>query len=362
MHSTQVASGFRLGINALQNWQPARVEAERGCKYFLLMNAFQEAGDLKRDFPNAVVMARRFFTPGVFPNVDQVIAGLEGANHGPLVYIGINEGDQIGQSGDAIKRRAELDVAVARRIKQINPGAIYAAGTFSMGTPDFTTDETNRLIREYYAPHYNSGLIAFDMHLYSPNMAHIDKPAEHIWFERRWEFLFTRCGFDPTVRAIYSSELGLDEGGVGGFPAHGASADYFRDYCRKIVAVQNAALVVNGKSYASPMVGGAIFQLGGNGDTRWQGYDLNGYLPQLREFYTQAPLPTLTPTPTKTPTATPTPLPTATPRPQENPVPTLPPSPTPTATNTVTPTATATPRGLWRKRFLPLVRKAPRRR
>jgi hypothetical protein len=351
---------FQLGINALQNWQPARAEAERGCSFFLLMNAFQEAGDLKRDFPNATVMARRYFLPGVFPSVDQVIAGLEGANHGPLMYIALNEGDQIGQAIDDIKRRAELDVAVARRIKQINPGAIYAAGTFSMGAPDFTSDEICRVIRENYAPSYNSGLLAFDMHLYSPNMAHIDTPASHIWFERRWEFLFSKCGFDPNVRAIYSSELGLDEGGVGGFKAHGASAQYFSDYCRKLIDVQNKPLSFNGKSYPSPMRGGAIFQLSGNGDTRWDGYDLTGYLPQLRPFYAQAPEATSTPAPTATPTATRTPTPTATPTrtptPGENIVPTLT-VPTSSATLPPTPRPTATPRGLWRKLFLPLIRK-----
>jgi hypothetical protein len=358
---------FQLGINALQNWQPARAEAERGCKYFLLMNAFQEAGDLKRDFPQATVMVRRFFTHGVFPSVDQVIAGLEGANHGPLIYTALNEGDQIGQAADDIKRRAELDVAVARRIKQINPAATFAAGTFSMGTPDFTSDAVCNALREHYAPHYNSGLVAFDMHLYSPNMSHIDKPAEYIWFERRWEFLFTKCGFDPNVRAIYSSELGLDEGGVGGFKSHAASAQYFSDYCRKLIDAQNKPLSVGGRSYPSPMRGGAIFQLSGNGDTRWDGYDITGYLPQLRPYYNQTPAATQTPTPTVTRTATPT----LTPTPAENalatleiptatPTPTLTPTATLTPTPTRTPRPTATPRGLWRKLFMPLIRKRGR--
>jgi hypothetical protein len=356
---------FQLGINALQNWQPARAEAERGCKFFLLMNAFQEAGDLKRDFPQATVMARRFFLHGVFPNVDQVIAGLEGANHGPLLYIALNEGDQIGQAADDIKRRAELDVAVARRIKQINPSATFAAATFSMGSPDFTSDAVCNAIREHYAPHYNSGLLAFDMHLYSPNMAHIDKPAEHIWFERRWEFLFSKCGFDPTIRSIYSSELGLDEGGVGGFKAHAASAQYFSDYCRKLIDIQNRPLVVNGRSYPSPMRGGAIFQLSGNGDVRWDGYDIAGYLPQLRPYYNQSPAATPTPTETLTPTVTRTATPTITPTPGKNALPTLAiPTATPTATATPTPTRTprptATPRGLWRKLFMPLIRKRGR--
>ncbi len=279
------ARSFLLGLNTLGNHNLARQEAERGCKYFLMMNGFQEAGNLKRDFPDAIVMARRFFDHGWMPSVDQVMNGLEGARHGALVYTALNEADQAGQGGDDLRKRARLDIEVARRIKQVNPGAVFAAGTFSMGTPDFTSEETCRIIREEYAPHYNSGLIALDMHLYSPNPDHISKPAEHIWYERRWEYLFTKCGFDPNVRAIYCSETGLDEGGVGGFSAHGSTQDYVRDWARKFVTLQNAPLTVGGKAYASPILGGAIFQLGGNGDRRWEGYNVSGYLPALREFY-----------------------------------------------------------------------------
>lgn len=33
------------------------------------------------------------------------------------------------------------------------------------------------------------------------------------------------------------------------------------------------------------LAGGAIFQLGGNQDPRWDGYDITDYLPALRESY-----------------------------------------------------------------------------
>ncbi len=278
------AGAYMLGLNTLTNGGLARQEAERGCRYFLCMNDFAGASALKRAFPDAIVMARRFFDHGWMPNADQVMNGLEGATDKNLIYIGLNEADQLGQDGDALRRRAQLDLEVARRIRQ-GSGAIYAAGTFSMGCPDFTNPETCQIIREIYAPAYNAGLIAIDMHLYSPNSQHINQPSEWQWFERRWEFLFTRCGFDPRVRAIYCSETGLDEGGVGGFKAHGTSHEQFRDWCEKYSALQNAPLILDGVKYPSPVIGGAIFQLGGNADPKWDGYDVMNYLPTLRNFY-----------------------------------------------------------------------------
>lgn len=282
---TPVTPDFALGYHVMSNTNLAREEAGHGCKYFMVMDDFGGAGDLKRTHPGATVMVRRYFPQSFFLSPDQVIQGLEGAQHGALVYTGFNEADQGGQDGEELRTRARIDIAVARKIKERNPGATYAVGSFSMGTPDFTNPDTCRIIREEYAPHYNSGLIAIDMHLYSPNPGHIDKPAEWPWFERRWEFLFTKCGFDPRVRAVYCSENGLDQGGIGGFPAHGLSPDQVVDHCRKLINAQTAPLIVSGVSYPSPIRGAALFQLGGNGDKKWAGYDVNYSRAALRQLY-----------------------------------------------------------------------------
>jgi hypothetical protein len=276
------AGDFRLGLNVLSNVGPAMEEARRGCTFFLVMDSFMGATQIKQAYPKATVIVRRWWQSR--PTVEQCIAGLEGASSPGLIYTGTNEADVMGQSGQGLIDRAKFDVEVARRVRQIS-GATYAAGTFSVGCPDFNNEADCKIIREIYAPAYNSGLIALDMHLYSPTMAHVYKPDDHIWYERRWEFLFTKCGFDPAVRAIYCSECGVDEGGVGGFSAHGASDQAVADWCKAYIALQSAPLVIGGKSYASPIRGGAIFQLGGNGDQRWAGYDVTKYLPVLRKFY-----------------------------------------------------------------------------
>jgi hypothetical protein len=272
----------KLGVHTMTNGRGAE-EVERGCSFVMCLNNFDVAEEIKRKHPDVVVMVRRYWANSV-PSIDDALRGLNGAANPGFIYTGLNEADALGQDGNDLRRRATFDVELARRVTQAS-GATYAAGTFSTGTPDFTNQETCDILRELYAPHYNSGLLKMDMHLYSPTMEHIDNEAETIWFERRWEFLFTRCGFDPAVRGIYCSEAGVDEFGRGGFPGHAASQQDFHHWCEKFMALQQKPLVVNGVSHPSPFVGAAIFQLGGNGDPRWDPYEISNYLPVLRGFY-----------------------------------------------------------------------------
>jgi hypothetical protein len=244
------------------------------------MNNFTGAAQLKQAYPDAVVMVRRYWPQNFYLTAEQVINGLEGGSNPNLIYTIFNEADQGGQDGDALRQRASVELEVARILKQ-RYGSTVAVGSFSMGCPDFTSPETVRIFQEMYAPAYNSGLIAIDMHLYSPNPQHIDRMDEWRWFERRWEWLFTRCGFDPTIRAVYCGECGLDQGGVGGFKAHGFTGAEVVNYCNKLIALQNRQLVVGGKPYPSPIVGGALFCLGDNGSGRWNGYRVDEYLEDL---------------------------------------------------------------------------------
>jgi hypothetical protein len=273
---------FELGVHSLTNGR-AVDEANYGCKYVMMMNNLVAASQVKIAHPDTIVMVRYYFGSNV-PTVDTAIAALGGAKNPGLVYTGLNESDALGQDGDALRQRAAFDIAMAKAIKQIS-GATYAAGTFSMGCPDFTSQTTCDIIRELYAPYYNNGLMKFDMHLYSPTMLHIYDDSALIWYERRWEYLFTKCGFDPTVKGIYCSETGVDEGGRGGFAGHSANQADFNRWCQRFIDVQKKALVINGASYNSPVMGGALFQLGGNGDSRWDAYDISGYVSTLRTLY-----------------------------------------------------------------------------
>lgn len=283
VHAPQVGGNQlpRLGLHTLGNGGLAREEADNGCKFFCMMDSFSDASQLVAKHPDAIVMARRYVGTKI-PSTDDMIGQLEGASNRALVYIGLNEADPAGAESSNIPARAGFDKALATRIKQVS-GATYVGGTFSMGTPDFTSNDVCLLMKEHYAPLYNNGLMAFDMHNYSPKIEHIDRDDDLIWYERRYEFLFTHCGFDPRIRAIYSSETGVDEGGVGGIPAHNYTSAQFEHWCNRWIEIHSRPIIVNGVSYPSPYVGGAIFQYGSY--SGWWGYDVKNYMNVLRKFY-----------------------------------------------------------------------------
>ncbi len=278
-----VTRGFRTGVNAKTNFHLTRQAFQDGCRYAMIIDDFAFASDLARDYPDATVMARRYLPNGrALTSVQQGLDALEGANDGQLVYTLFNEGD----SERSIKETAKLEIDLARAIKA-HSGARFAAGTHAMGNPDFTNPSVCAEIRAAYADAYNAGVIGFDMHLYSPNMLHIWQDDGLIWYERRWEFLFTKCGFNPRVRAIYCGETGVDQGGVGGFPDHGATGADVSRWVLRNAEVQQRPVVVDGIAYPSPAIGCALFQLGDRSTEPggWAGYNVEGYLPELRRIW-----------------------------------------------------------------------------
>ena len=278
----RVEGKVRLGLHVMSNVGHAINEAGQGCKFFMVMDNNLGAHQLKMAFPDAVVMVRRYLRNRL--SAEDMVRALEVYPESRLVYTGHNEQDVIGSGVNEIRERAEFDVAVAQRIKAIAPNAKYAGGTWSMGEPNIVDAGICKALQDYYAPHFNSGLLDLDQHSYSTTFALNQTEAD--WLVRRWEFYFTKCGFDPNRgQSIYMSETGADDGHQNGFKGQGASGDQFEAWCRRYYEVNKKDLIVGGRSYPSPVVGGAIFQLGGNGDPQWQRFEMSGYLPQIRKYY-----------------------------------------------------------------------------
>ena len=295
-----------LGFNVLNRHEEVALPlAKKGCRYFNVLDNVGFASHLKDLYPDAVVSVRRYWNHAL-PNVDGYLAAMDGCRDKRLIYLGPNEADEAGQDYVGITRRFEWEKGIAQKLHEM--GCVYAGGGFSMGTPDFTDREICGLIKSTYAPLYNAGVMSWNHHLYSPNMlfgqagtvrgmqgimaGKVGKggymatwanmavrgvsPIAPIWFETRWRFLFSNCGFDVASKSgIYCDETGVDEGGVGGFPAHGATNADVRRWSEFWLGAQ--AQPVDGKP--SPMVGGAVFQVGNRED--WRGYNVEAYADAL---------------------------------------------------------------------------------
>lgn len=252
---------IRLGVNVINgSGDVARRALAAGHTAVSIIDNFQLAADLAND-TSITVMARRWVRSMPAPDPDTIF---EGAASPHVVYLTpLNECDVICYgSPEEIARRAAYDREMWAKMKA--RGRKYAGGGFSMGTPDYTRPDICEAMRTHYRPLYNDGM-AINYHLYSPTPNHVMDE----WYEGRWRFLFTHCGFDPNpnLAGIYCDETGLDEGGVGGFPAHGMSATQIGAWCRRFLAYSQDG------DYAGLLRAAVLFQAGNVTD--WRGYNID---------------------------------------------------------------------------------------
>jgi hypothetical protein len=221
-------------------------------------------------FPNVVVMFRRFWPHGFRPTAEQIADAMP--RHPRIRYCLHNEWDNYPNDPVAIAARADVEIQAAQIMRSRGGYGLALAGGWSHGTPDMWSNDIASVFRTKYAPHYNTGLIGMDWHLYSPGLSHVMDQ----WYEGRWRRVFDDdIGFYPGIRAIYCSETGVDvPGGPGGFPAVGATQQEFLDWCKRWLAYQSQP--VRGKP--SPLVASVIFQHGGNGDPQWNRFDIGPYM------------------------------------------------------------------------------------
>lgn len=229
-------------------------------------------------------------------------------NNGDYRYLlGINESDiqGFGQSPSEIRARAAWDKRRVDVLRRVAPNAKICIGGWAHGCPDFTNADVVTAIRETYAPLYNSQDPAnpdvfFNLHNYTKSIVSEGAGGAKAtpsnwygsaWFERRADFLFTLCGFNPAIRAIVSDETG-GELGAGSFNWAGYTDEQFAFWASYYLQKMVAPIVVNGVSYPSPYHASTIFQgadfVSGPAG-HWGGYALiDGYMSVLSQFYSGA--------------------------------------------------------------------------
>ena len=217
-----------LGINVIGQGGIAKELSSLGCKAFVIVDDPGACAAIKLAHPDAVVVNRRWSNDQL--TGDQQYAKF-GSIGGGVINECFNEADGSHSYGsvEQITTRINYELDWYRHVKAA--GHVAALGCFSTGTPDFNNPAICEQMKRYAALYNSDPNVYFSMHNYSPNMQHIYDNSALIWYETRFKFLFEKCGFNPSLRKIIMTETGVDEGGVGGFPAHSASAQQFSNWC-----------------------------------------------------------------------------------------------------------------------------------
>ena len=265
-----------LGGNMIGNARDLEQAYGYGLRCFTALSQQQALIDFKRRHPDAICMHREYIAD--WKLTGQQVADRIGGGPNGLIYLCYNEEDEFGVGDEAAltaRVNYELDFARAMRAK----GAACAVGTWSVGCPDITKDWVCNQLKRLAVVYNADPGVYVDMHLYSPNRQHIYGDSDLQWYESRWRYLFTKCGFDPKAGAkVVCSETGLDEGGIGGFMAHGENVDDFAMWCNRWQQIQGQPIVTVDGAFPSPFLGASIFGCTNGMDSHWAGYDVYGYL------------------------------------------------------------------------------------
>jgi hypothetical protein len=264
-----------IGVNVIGNHRIAFDYAAQGCRYFQVLDNFPVAAQLARQYPDAVVVHRHYVS-GPWGGAGLAAHMLAGELHPNCIYETLNESDNGQGYGNAKELNDRLDAELSAAAIVRQRGYRVSLGAYSMGTPDFWNDELADIFRRRVAGLYNNDPgIYIGFHLYTRKIGQ----DFDVWYARRWAQLFSRCGFDPKLRKVLCSETGVDEGGVGGFPAHGYTGAQFSQWCRDWLACQAQESL----GWPTQILGGALFQSGNDND--WAGYRVDQYMPLMQEFW-----------------------------------------------------------------------------
>jgi hypothetical protein len=292
-----------LGACVLWHPKAAQEALSRGCKWFTVVNNPVLARDLAGR--GAQVLVRHIWGTSV-PSVEAYFEKMGELIPG-AIYLGLNENEALHDTPADIRKRADFDVKIAQEVQKRSGGrSIYAGGGFAMNRPDFEHPAVCEAIEDGYAEAYNSKLMLLDLHCYLPAITGdkaIDGLAGKNQYLRYWEHLFHRCGFDPKVRGLLCSETGIDLNGAGFIQNRVSNAD-FSTWAKTWTEVQMATLTIDNKrdalvrsgkvmpsrfsgGYASPLLGGALFQLSPPEAGEWREHNLYLYLNELAALWKQ---------------------------------------------------------------------------
>jgi len=293
---------YQIGVHVIGNMGAADAAIAAGSKVIFAMHEHLGIHQRALANPGITFIYRGWIPGGQRPTPSDMLAKLQVGRDNPpnLWYVGSNENDHFGDDPEALKGRVLWDGEMFKRLRDIRGDIRYFAGSWGHGCPGRIEDPNGPVTAALmgYSDLWNQGM-GIDLHAYTKGKRFQDDPPgnalihDPIWFEDRAQFWFRNGILDPRKGGGFiNGETGV-EAGAGGYQWAGYSSAQFARHIRTLRALGRADMVIPSGPYKgtwpSVNIAGAIFQMGDSnfGNGGWGGYNVEGYLPELRTFWAE---------------------------------------------------------------------------
>jgi hypothetical protein len=270
---------YQLGVNVLQFTDYGLQALKDGCRFVLFMDNGGGALQAAIDYPDAIIMYRRYHSSKLSPEAMFNILDIDWSRvTGNFIITLSNESDTWNPNN--LPEYFAWFKEVAKLIWARNPNAILAFGSWGHGNPNWVDRAVADYFRDTVAPWLNANArrVVLDLHMYTKGKRRSTHPVpespmfDMVWFETRHQFAYQN-GLSKSVRHV-GGEGGV-EAAHGGFTWAGYTTQQFKEW---------AFDVVNGERECDPPpLGVALYHLGDH--VGWRGYWLQPYYGALREFW-----------------------------------------------------------------------------
>lgn len=293
---------YRIGVHVIGNMRSAEQALAAGAPVIFGMHDHLKFHQLALANPRVTFIYRGYIPAGARPSPRDVFNLLQVGRDNPpnLWYVGLNENDQFGDDPEALRGRVLWDKDLFHMLKDVRSDIRYFGLSLGHGCPGGLEDLNGPVTAALmgYAALWNEGM-GIDLHNYEKGKRYPDDPPgdalihDPIWYPKRGDFWFKNGILDPRKGGGFiHGETGV-EAGHGGYQWAGYNQQQFGRSIRTLSGFGRQQIVVDSGPYKgtwpSVDVAGAIFQMG-NTDTGlggWAGYNVEGFLPELRAFWAE---------------------------------------------------------------------------
>lgn len=270
---------YQLGVNVLQFTDWGFQALRNGCRFVLFMDNGGGAITAAREFPDAIIMYRRYHNNKLSPDSMFKLLDIEWETC-PANFIVTLSNESDTWNPNNLPEYFAWFKEVAKLVWARNPKVRIAFGSWGHGNPNWVDPAVASYFRDTVAPWLNANAerVVLDLHMYTKGKRRPTHPVAESpiigmeWFETRHQFAY-KNGLSKAVRHV-GGEGGV-EAGHGGFTWAGYTPQQFKEW---------AFDVVNGQRATDPEpLGCALYHYGEH--VGWRGYWLQPYYGALVELW-----------------------------------------------------------------------------